>query len=131
VAGDNVTVVAAFTTQLVNGVTVVTLTFSGANTDFGSLQDGNWTPTVDDAKVSAANSGTLMASDFSQQNIKRLYGGYDGNGVVNAFDFAKFHLAYGSGSADPSYIAFFDYDANGAINAFDFAQFRMGYGSGI
>ena len=136
VAGDGATLQSsdgsiAVATQVVGGVTVATLTFSGPNSTAGSgsLDDGNWTLTVHAAAVT--NGGTPMAGDFTQTNIKRLYGDFDGNGVVNAFDFAKFRLAYGSSSTDPAYVTFFDYDANGAINAFDFAQFRLRYGSSV
>src|SRR5207248_2887840 len=50
--GDNATVgTITVTTQTVNGVTVATLTFGGANTTAGSLDDGNWTLTIDHTKV--------------------------------------------------------------------------------
>jgi autotransporter-associated beta strand protein len=116
-------------TQVVGGVTVATLTFSGANTDYGSLADGNWTLNINHAAVMA--SGTPMAADYTQTNIKRLYGDYDGSGTVNAFDYGQFRLAYGSSSSDSSYKAILDFDASGAINAFDYGQFRLRYGSSM
>ena len=80
-------------TQVVGGVTVATLTFCGPNSTAGSasLNDGNWTLTVHAAAVT--NGGITDGSDFTQTNIKRLYGDIDGNGVVNAFDFAQFRLS--------------------------------------
>jgi hypothetical protein len=133
-AGDNATLqgtdgTISVSTQVSNGVTLATLTFSGANTTDGSLNDGNWTLTVNHADVTI--NGTQMSSDYSQTDIKRLYGDFDGNGVVNAFDFAKFRLAFGSSTTDTSYLQYLDYDGNGAINAFDFAQFRLRYGSSV
>jgi hypothetical protein len=134
VAGDNATLQSSdgtigVSTQVINGQTVATLTFSGANTAGGSLNDGNWTLTVNHAAVT--NGGTPMATDFHQTNIKRLFGDFDGSGTVNAFDYGKFRLAYGSGSSDSTYVAFLDYDGSGAINAFDYGQFRLRYGSSI
>jgi hypothetical protein len=134
VAGDNATLQSSdgtigVSTQVVSGQTVATLTFSGANTAGGSLNDGNWTLTVNHAAVTSG--GTPMAADFHQTNIKRLFGDFDGSGTVNAFDYGKFRLAYGSASGDPAYVAFLDYDGSGAINAFDYGQFRLRYGSSI
>jgi hypothetical protein len=121
----------AVATQVVSGQTVATLTFSGANTVGGSLNDGNWTLTVNRAAVTNATGGTPMAADYTQAGIKRLYGDYDGSGTVNALDYGHFRLAYGTSSGDPAYVAFFDYDASGAINAFDYGQFRLRYGLSI
>jgi hypothetical protein len=111
-----------------SGQTVATLTFSGANTvsGSGSLNDGNWTLTVNHAAVN--NLGTPMAADYTQSNIKRLFGDFDGSGTVNAFDYGHFRQAYGSSSTDAAYLAFFDYDASTAINAFDYGQFRLRLG---
>jgi hypothetical protein len=132
-AGDGATLQSsdgtiAVATQVVSGQTVATLTFSGANTVGGSLNDGNWTLTVNHAAVTNATGGTPMAADYAQAGIKRLYGDFDGSGTVNALDYGHFRLAYGTSSGDPAYVAFFDYDASGAINAFDYGQFRLRYG---
>jgi hypothetical protein len=134
VAGDNVTLqdtdgTISVSTQTINGLTLATLTFSGANTSGGSLNDGNWTLAVNHAAVTI--NGTQMSSDYSQTNIKRLYGDFDGSGTVNALDYGHFRLAYGSASTDAAYLAFLDYDGSGAINAFDYGQFRLRYGSSI
>src|SRR5262249_59626735 len=55
-AGDNA-VIGTITvgTQTVGGVTVATLTFSGANVTAGSLNDGNWTLTVDHTKIQSTS----------------------------------------------------------------------------
>ena len=126
--GDNATVVAGFTTQVVNGGTVATLTFSGANTDFGSLQDGTWTLTVDHTKVTATSGGAAMAADFTQTGIKRLFGDSDGNGTVDALDLLRLRTSFGKTSADPGYLAYFDFDGSGTVDALDLLRFRQRFG---
>jgi hypothetical protein len=143
------------------GQTVVTLTFTTAgnaaaevdpfsttNGIVASLADGRYQLTVLGAAVSDGALGWALDGDGDGTpggnyvspadtaggnglHLYRLYGDANGDGVVNAFDFSQFRLAYGSGSADSAYLAFLDEDGNGAINAFDFAQFRLRYGSSI
>jgi hypothetical protein len=103
-------------------LTIFAADVTGAN---GLALDGNADGTPGDNYVTAPDTGS------SGPHLYRLFGDVDGNGVVNAFDFSQFRLAFGSGSADASYVAFFDADGNGAINAFDFAQFRLRYGSSV
>jgi hypothetical protein len=132
------------------GQTVVTLSFSGSEIDSAtatnpagtSLADGLYSLTILSSKVSAGgevlngggpNGNYVSPSDTGGNGLKlyRLYGDINGDGVINAFDFSQFRLAYGSSSADLAYMALFDLDGNGAINAFDFAQFRTRYGSSV
>ena len=127
--GDNATVVAGFTTQVVNGGTVATLTFSGANTDFGSLQDGTWTLTVDHTKVTATAGGAAMAADYTQTGIKRLFGDSDGNGTVDALDLFRLRTSFGKVSTDPGFLAYFDFDGNGTVDALDLLRFRQRFGT--
>jgi hypothetical protein len=148
--GNNVTLAAAVSTNG-SGQTVVLLTFSGPETDpvtsgepMPSLADGIYTLTVFAANVTGANGLALdgngdgtAGDDYHSPadsaggtgpHLFRLYGDIDGSGVVNAFDYGQFRLAYGSSSADPAYLAAFDADGSGAINAFDYGQFRLRYG---
>ena len=130
-AGDNAAVVANFTTQLVNGQTVATLTFSGTNTTAGSLDDGNWTLTVDHTKVTAVSGGATMAADYTQTGIKRLFGDVNGDGFVNITDLGAFRAAIGSQAGDGAYDPALDYDGNGFINIADLGAFRDRIGSSI
>jgi hypothetical protein len=123
-AGDN----AAVGTQAVNGVTVATLTFGGANTTAGSLDDGNWTLTVDHTKVQSASGAAPMAADFTQANIKRLFGDGDGSGVVDALDLFRLRTSFGKTGADPGFLAYFDFDGSGTVDALDLFQFRTRFG---
>ena len=127
--GDNATVTIGVTTQSVGGHTVATLTFSGVNTTSGSLNDGNWTLTVDHTKVAA--KGTAMAADFTQTNIKRLFGDINGDGFVNTPDLVAFRSAIGTMVGDPSYSAAFDINGDGFINTPDLVAFRTNIGSNV
>jgi hypothetical protein len=128
-AGDNAAVgTIIVSTQTVNGVTVATLTFGGANTTAGSLDDGNWTLTIDHTKVQSASGAAPMAADFTQVNIKRLYGDVNGDGAVNGLDLALFRSAFGTAAGDANYLAYLDYNGDGVINGLDLAQFRTRFG---
>jgi hypothetical protein len=63
--------------------------------------------------------------------LYRLYGDANGDGTVNAFDFAQFRGAFGTALGQPAYLSFLDFDGDGIINAFDFARFRTRFGSGV
>lgn len=127
VPGDNATIgTIGVSTQVVNGLTVATLTFGGANTDFGSLQDGDWLLTVDRTKVQAVNGGAPMAADYNQPAARRLFGDVDGDHDVDATDFGAFRLAFGS---IPN--AAFDLDGDGDVDATDFGQFRQRFGQSV
>ena len=124
------------------GQTVVTLTFTTAgnaaaevdpfstpNGAAASLADGRYQLTVLGAAVTddlgraldGDGDGTpggdyVSPADTAGGNglhLYRLFGDVNGDGVVNAFDFAQFRLAYGSASTDPAYLAYLDEDGNG------------------
>jgi hypothetical protein len=149
---NNAVLLAATTSTDSQGRTVVTLTFSGGETDPNSganpsLADGRYSLGIAAASVfgatgamiDGAGNGTPGSNyvsppdnaDGTGLHLFRLYGDIDGNGTVNAYDFSQFRLAFGSASTDPAYAAAFDIDGNGAINAFDFAQFRLRFGSRV
>jgi hypothetical protein len=151
-----VTLAAAVNTDSA-GRTVVTLTFSGSQSEVvsgqngatASLADGRYSLTVYSAAVTGSN-GLALDGDGDgvaggnyvsptdtagggpgQLGLYRLYGDFNGDGVVNAFDFAQFRLAFGAASNSPAYRSFLDADNNGVINAFDFAQFRLRFGNSV
>ena len=111
-----------------NGRTVATLTFSGANATAGSLDDGNWTLVVHRTQVSAVGT---MAGDFNQAGIKRLFGDASGDGVVNGLDFGLFRNAFGTTAGDANYLNYLDFDGLGVVNGLDFGQFRNRFGSSL
>jgi hypothetical protein len=100
----------------------------------GSLADGIYTLTLDNADVSAfgvplaGNPAPLVASSLT---FHRLFGDVNGSKGVNAADFNLFRQAFGKGSSDPAYNAAFDFDNNGSINALDYNQFRSRFGKSL
>ena len=110
-------------TELINGQTVVTLTFENSSPDVvgGSLPDGSYTLTIDSAKVRVCFMP--MLNDFTI-DFERLYGDINGDGLVNEVDSAEFQAAFGSTSVDEEYNSILDYNADGVINAVDLFQFN-------
>ncbi len=110
--------------------TVAKLTFSGANTDFGSVKDGNYTLTILSAQISTGGvsldgDGNGSAGGNNVTSFHRLFGDVNGDASVAADDFIAFRLAFGGVSFA------FDFDNDGAISAADFVQFRVRFGSSI
>ncbi len=110
----------------------VTLTFSGALTQFGSLIDGNYSLSINAAMVSniAAldGNGDGVAGDnwvSPAGSIFRLFGDMDGDRAVAANDFIALRLAFGGSGVT------FDFDNNGYVGASDFIQFKLRFGGSI
>ena len=93
----------AIATQVVSGKTVATLTFSGSLTQYGSLVDGTYQLTVYGGKVHDAVTGLNLDGDNNGQpgsnyvfgsqaadHFFRLFGDYNGDGLVNGADLAQF-----------------------------------------
>jgi len=117
--------------------TVARLTFSGANTEFGSIKDGVYNLRVIGSMISTG--GVLLDGDGNGTpggdrtlQIHRLFGDVNGDGTVNSFDYSQFGRAFGSSLGDPNYRDYLDFDGdgviNGTINGFDFGQLRGRFG---
>jgi Hypothetical glycosyl hydrolase family 15/Dockerin type I domain len=131
-AGDNATVgTIAVSTQTVNGVTVATLTFGGAYTTAGSLDDGNWTLTIDHTKVQAATGAAPMTADYTQANVRRLFGDINGDGTVDNLDFFLLKQTFLRSTGDPLFLSGLDYDGSGTVDNADFFQFKSRFGKTI
>ncbi len=126
--GDGATVSPTVTTAVIDGRTVATLTFAGANTEFGSLADGRWTLTVLGSHVHAAGNPTLTMAGDATAAFHRLFGDANGDATVNAYDFGQFRPAYGSSSGGATYVSWLDFDNDGSINGFDFGMLRNRFG---
>lgn len=108
--------------------TILRVTFSGSNTEFGSLKDGNYTFTINGTQlvdalgqlVDGDNNGTPGGA-FSL-NFYRLFGDSNGDRSVTSTDFAAFRGVFGTGSS------FFDFNNDGQTNSDDFAEFRKRFG---
>jgi len=117
--------------------TTVKLTFSGAQTQFGSLVDGLYRLTINSAAVTnfslqnldGNGDGTAGDNFVSAPGaIHRLFGDGNGDRVVNSVDFALFRTFFGIPAGPTSA---FDFDASGGTDPNDFSQFRNRFGMGI
>jgi hypothetical protein len=119
--------------------TVVTLNaFTGAETAFGSLNDGRYTLTALASAISAngialdgAGTGTPGSNYVLTDTggLFRFYGDINGDQIVNGLDFGSFRSAFGTATGDANFNAAFDYNNDGVINGLDFAQFRIRFGT--
>jgi hypothetical protein len=118
-----------------SGVTVVTLdTFTGAETEFGSLIDGRFTLTALASQISANGQQLGGGTDYTfgdAQGLFRFFGDFNGDQIVNGGDFGHFKDAFGTSTGDANFLSFFDINGDGAINGFDFGQFRTRFGNSL
>ena len=112
---------------LQNGGTQVVLTFTGSDIVAGSLADGSYTLTMHGDKVHTAG-GTLVDSTLS---FFRLFGDLDGNGAVDASDYAAMRAANGATVGSANYVAALDFNGDGTIDSTDTTAFRQRYGQHI
>jgi hypothetical protein len=128
-------------TGLVDGKTVVTLTFAGAGIVGGSLPDGNYRITALSSKIrstfgnhaldgdnNSSAGGDFVKGALASDNLFRLFSDSDGNGVVNAAETNRFRLTTGKTSGDATFNPLFDFDSNGSITPADTNQFRLRVG---
>ena len=139
------------------GRTVVTLTFSGPETDpvsaqnggNPSLADGRYQLTISSAAVTDGSGlaldgdgdGTpggdfVSPSDTSpatpgQWNLYRLFGDTNGDGFVNGIDLIAFRPTIGTAAGDPNFVAALDANNDGFINGADLIPFRNRIGSSV
>ena len=128
----NTQVIPNVTTQVLNGKTVATLTFSGSGIIGGSLSDGNYTLTTlaseitDDAGFQLDGNGDGAGGDNAIDEFFRFYGDINGDRRVNIVDYFQFRNAFRE-TED----AAFDYNGDGTVNILDFFQFRNRFGDSI
>ena len=118
----------------VDGITYV-VTWSSQFTG-GSLSNGQYVLTVNHTLVSS--TGGSMTADQSY-SFFRLFGDYNGDGIVNNADYMMFKKAYTSavGSATYNTYWYFDYyfdnylNTGATINSSDLAEFLDDYGTSM
>jgi len=131
IAGPGGAVALAASTAVANGRTQVTLTFSGAGTESGSLADGSHELTLfasqlaDLAGLPLDGNANGVGGDDYTATVQRLFGDADGDGDVDAADFGAFRAAFGTNAFA------FDNDGDGDVDAGDFGQFRQRFGSSL
>jgi extracellular elastinolytic metalloproteinase len=134
------------------GQTVVTLTFSGSETDAFSVQgtantvlgpslsDGRYTLTINGGMITgpggvavdAAGNGTAGSTYTSPTegvgstglHLWRLYGDADGNGVDDSTDLGQVRATFNANNSQGNYIAFLDANNDGVFDSTDLGQFR-------
>ena len=134
-------VTAAVSADGTSGKTIATLTFSGDQTQYGSLVDGNYQLTIDATKVHDSTTGVNLDGDNDGQpggnyvfgaatgdKFFRLFGDYDGSRGVDGFDFAYFASTMNKSSTDAGYLWYFDYNSSNRVDGFDFAYFAAQMG---
>jgi ELWxxDGT repeat protein len=90
------------------------------NIHFGgkSLPDGRYTLTVKGGKVTDAETGAALGSDYTYQ-FTRLFGDLNGDGVYDRDTRTLVRNALGSVAGDPRYAATLDVNMDGKIDATD------------
>ncbi len=112
----------------------VTITFTGALSEFGSLVDGFYNFAIDATKITSTGgnldgdaNGTggdsFTVVGTTANKFFRLFGDTEGDGTVGLDDFSAFRSAFNQ----PSTI--FDFNNDGIAGLADFARFRAGYGT--
>jgi hypothetical protein len=121
------------TTEVVDGKTVATLTFSGDGIVGGSLADGNYRLHVIDTIVDVAGNqldgdGDGTSGGNATDDFFRFYGDTTGDRNVNIFDLLQFRKAFGTEDGDAEFNAGFDSNGDNRINVFDLLAFRSRFG---
>ena len=151
--GNNVDLMSAVSTDN-QGRTVVTLTFSGAETDqlsgrngaSPSLADGRYQLTVLSGSVTGADGQALngggtngnyvsptdtLGGGPDQLHLFRLFGDANGDGIVDQKDLGLFRKALNAGVGDSSYLAFLDADNSGVVDQLSLGAFRSRFNAKV
>ncbi len=133
-------VTSSFSTQIINGMTVATVTFSGSSTrGGGALIDGNYELQLDASKITRGGMAMdgdrngVSGGDFeygtdSTDAFFAMFGDLDGDRQVSLAEFNAFRSAFGKNSTQPGYSRALDFDGDNIIGLSDFNQFRNRFG---
>ena len=126
----------SFTTELVNGSTVATLTFSGDDiNNSGSLPDGNYELTIDgdlitnaqgnalDADEDGTPGGQLVIGDQEEDGLYRLFADADGDRDVDNADLGQLIGTFFAVDGSPNFNDIFDFDGDGDVDNADLGPF--------
>ena len=108
------------------------LTFSGGNTEGGSLADGDWSLSI--AAADVTSNGVSMAANYNTPNgssILRLFGDYDGTRSVDSSDLGVLGTTFGLEASNPGFLEAFDNNGNGVIDSTDLGRFGSNFGLSV
>jgi Dockerin type I domain len=153
--GNDVTLSAAVSLNS-QGQTVVTLEFSGAETDPASaenggapsLADGLYTLTILASNVDSilghldgAGTGTpgnnyvsptdTLGGGAGELGLFRLFGDTNGDGVVDQTDLGQFRGTFNASTGNPAYLSYLDADNSGTVDQVDLGQFRSRFNASV
>jgi hypothetical protein len=124
--------------------TIARLTFSGALTEYNSLQDGEYQLTVRGDKIHNLVTGVALDGDGDGQaggnrlfgtlaadKFFRKFGDADGDRDVDNLDFARFRNAMNKHSTDAAFVSYFDLDGDGDVDNLEFTGFRSRMGTAL
>jgi hypothetical protein len=126
-------VVASTVYNRVTGAYTVIYGFSGPGTEFGSLEDGNYSLQFNESAIQGGGPGgpgLAPAGDpFATQAALfwRFFGDIFGNRIVNDSNLTAFRQAYRWTIGASAYRAAFDFDGNGVVDVNDYYQFQRRY----
>jgi hypothetical protein len=120
--------------SVVNGQTVVVLTFAGPDIIGGSLADGSYTLTARADRVhdrfgrELDGDGDGSAGGDRVDGFFRLFGDSDGDGNVDQLDRDLFRSAFKTNTGDTHYLWYFDFNGDGNVDGLDNGQFNRRFG---
>src|SRR5262249_44777884 len=101
----------------------------GAGTEFGSLEDGNYSLQFNEAAIQGGGPGGPGLSPaggpsaVQAAQFWRVFGGAHGDPIVGDAEGNAFQAAYPSRGGMSNYRAYLDYAANNLVDATDYYQF--------
>jgi hypothetical protein len=121
----------------VTGNYTVVYGFNGLGSEFGSLEDGNYTLQFNDAAIQGGGPGGpgLAGDPFASQaaSFFRFFGDVNGDGKVGNTDLTKIQGALNSRAPTTltptsPYVAYLDFSNRGTVTSADYVQFQRRYG---
>jgi hypothetical protein len=116
-----------------SGTYTVIYAFSGPGTEYGSLEDGNYTLQFIESAIQGGGPGgpalAMSGDPFAVQaaQLHRYFGDSLGRSKVDDTDLAAFNAAYRSRIGMTTYRAYFDCNGDGVVDSMDYYQLQRHY----
>ena len=113
----------------IDGPLAVNGNFVTINFDVDPDATGTYDLVIDATLLDEGDNPIAVVKNNGQVDIgtSQRKGDFDGNGVIDIYDFYQFANAYGSEVGDPNYNVIGDFNDDGYINIYDFAGFADVY----